>query len=269
MAGTLVVLSGGQDSTTSLFYAKKFLQGPIHAISFDYGQKHKIELDSARGIAKLAGVESHEVVQLGEGILKSTSPLVDKTRDVGTYARVDDLPGGVEPTFVPGRNALFIVIAANRMVALGADSLVMGVCQADFGGYFDCRQDFITEFSQGLSIGLAGRKDRVPIHVPLMDMSKADSVKLAARMEGCLPALALSHTCYNGTVPPCLKCHACLLRARGFYEAGIPDPLVVACKAEGTLSPETPDHGLLEVSKTAGTTESKEEAPPVRRKTTK
>ncbi len=210
-----------------MFWAKTVLRPKyIHAVTFDYGQKHKIEIESSRKVAEMAGVTSHEIINIGP-ILIGSSPLVNSNFSVGRYASVDNLPKGVEPTFVPGRNALFLTIAANRASALGTDDIVTGVCEADFAGYFDCRQVFITKFAEALSEGLFGVPDRLTIHTPLMSLTKMHSVLLASGLEGCMEALAYSHTCYNGEVPPCGECHACLLRKRGFIEANIADPLVV------------------------------------------
>lgn len=229
MESCLVVLSGGQDSTTCLFWAKHVLKPKhLHAVTFNYGQKHKVEIASSRIIADMAGVASHEVIDIGP-ILIGSSPLVNDKFSVGRYASVDQLPSGVEPTFVPGRNALFLTIAANRAVALGTSEIITGVCEADFAGYFDCRRIFITKVAEALSEGIFGVPDRLSIHTPLMQLTKKQSVELATQLEGCMEALTYSHTCYNDEVPPCGECHACLLRIRGFVEAGVPDPLMVRC----------------------------------------
>lgn len=244
-AGALVVLSGGQDSTLALFWAKSQFGSAVKAISFNYGQRHARELQAAAKVAELAQVD-HEIVELGP-ILKGTSPLVNKDVEVGKYQSTADLPGGVEPTFVPCRNALFLTIAANRMVVSNFGTLVTGVCEADYGGYPDCRRDFITELEQALSMGLTGSKHSFNIQTPLMNLSKADSVRMAKDFDGCWEALAYTHTCYDGGEIPCLKCHACLLRARGFYEAGYDDPMILRLKKEGKLDSSVPGHGLLEV----------------------
>lgn len=215
----LVVLSGGQDSTTCLYWALE-TYAEVSALSFDYGQRHRVELDAARRIAAGAGV-THECI-LMPGLFRGTSPLTDASRAVERYADVDALPTeGVEDTFVPGRNILFLSVAANRAYVAGADALVIGVAQEDFGGYPDCREDFIRAMEAALSLGL----DRaLRIETPLMHLNKAETVKLARRLPGCWAALAETHTCYEGEVPACGHCHACLLRARGFAAAGFKDP---------------------------------------------
>lgn len=233
MSKVLVVLSGGQDSTTCLFWAKKHFK-EVHAITFDYNQRHRIEIASALTIAKMAGVASHKVVVLGP-ILESTSPLVSEA-PLEQYKDHHSLPGGLEKTFVPMRNQMFLTIAANRAYALGCTDLVTGVCQEDFGGYPDCRRSFIDAFEVACNEGTFTEEPGLTIHTPLMYMSKAASVNLAVNLPGCYSALAYSHTSYDGAYPPVGKDHATLLRAKGFEEAGIPDPLVIRANNDGLMN---------------------------------
>lgn len=224
MASALVVFSGGQDSTTCLYWAKSQYER-VHAVTFCYNQRHAIEIDSARKIAAMAGV-SHEVIDLG-AIFKGLSPLTDHSLPVDHFAVEDSkepaLPSGVATTFVPGRNILFFTIAANRAYVHNVDSIVVGVAQQDYGGYPDCRQDFISKLEAALVSGL---DRRLEIVTPLMNMTKKETVELAQSLPGCLDALAYSTTCYEGHFPPCGKCHSCVLRAKGFAEAGVNDPLL-------------------------------------------
>jgi 7-cyano-7-deazaguanine synthase len=217
----LVIFSGGQDSTISLYWAKEKFKG-VHAVTFDYGQRHRIEIESAKKIAQLAEVEYHEIIDI-TGMMKTTSPLVDFSQEVGQYRSVDELPGGIEPTFIPCRNILFLTIAANRAVVKGIKDLVIGVSAIDYGGYPDCRPKFITSMEETLRHGL---EMEMNIHAPLISLSKKDTALLSSKIPGCMEALAYSHTCYEGRFPPCAKCHACLLRMKGFKEAGIEDPLM-------------------------------------------
>jgi 7-cyano-7-deazaguanine synthase len=129
---------------------------------------------------------------------------------------------GLPNTFVPGRNLLFMTLAAAWAWQLGTTDLVTGVCQTDYSGYPDCRADTMAALQQALRLGL---ELEVTIHTPLMHISKADSVRLA-QAEGGLELLAWTHTCYAGQVPPCGLCPACQLRAKGFAEAGVDDPLL-------------------------------------------
>lgn len=234
----LVVLSGGQDSTTCLFWAKA-LRWDVSAITFDYGQRHKRELESANVVAQLAGIaHKHHVVHVGD-VLKGTSPLVNELSKLEQYEDYNSLPGGLEKTFVPMRNQFFLTLAANRAYCLGISDLVTGVCQEDSGGYPDCRQEFITSFEKTCNYGtftnspLTARS--LYIHTPLMNMTKAESVHLALSLPGCYQALAYTHTSYDGAYPPKGMDHATLLRSKGFAEAGIPDPLILRAVNEGLM----------------------------------
>lgn len=231
----LVVLSGGQDSTTCLFYALQQGYDEVSAVAFDYGQKHRIELDSAKAVAHIAGVKL-EIVELGP-ILSGTSPLVSD-EPLEQYED-GELPGGLEKTFVPMRNQLFLTLAANRAYVIGATNLITGVCQADNGGYPDCRRSFIDAFEQTTNLGTftgePGTVSPLKVHTPLMDLSKAESVHLAARVPGAFAALAYTHTAYDGQYPPNGADHATVLRAQGFEEAGLPDPLILRAYVDGLL----------------------------------
>lgn len=230
----LVVLSGGQDSTTCLAWALKMYRPEnVYAVTFDYGQRHSEELTSAHVIASLAGLKTrHERIAVPD-VLQGTSPLVNRAVDVERYADAASLPGGLEKTFVPMRNQLFLTLAANRAVCIalrdGAErvDIITGVSQEDYGGYPDCRGAFIS--AMGTAIGASLDAPALPlVHVvaPLMFLSKRDTVLMAQRLPGALGLLSRSHTCYNGHRPPCGKCHACLLRAKGFADAGVTDPLL-------------------------------------------
>lgn len=245
----LVVLSGGQDSTTCLFWAKANYD-EVHAITFDYGQRHRIEIEAAIKVASMAGVASHEVVAL-PGILKSTSPLtsdapLEKYDNPEQMASV--IGDRVELTFVPMRNTFFLTIAMNRAVALGCYNLVTGICQEDNANYPDCTEDYrgLFESMVNESLGAGMRVQEYYIDAPLMYLSKAQTVELARRLPGCWEALAYSHTSYDGKYPPTDKNHANVLRADGFAKAGFPDPLVVRAWTEGLmLLPGTANYDSL------------------------
>jgi len=230
---SLVVFSGGQDSTTCLLWAFREFQVPkdkrrelVKTVTFDYQQRHSIEIESAKKICDLVGVD-FDLVKIPE-VLRSASPLVDLQAAVEQHNSVTEFKSGLQDTFVPGRNILFLTIAANLAYHHGAANIVIGVCQEDFGGYYDCRNDFISSMEKTLNQGLFGTDTGIKIHTPLMFLNKAQTVKLAAELGSeALEALSLSHTCYQGLNPPCGKCHSCLLRERGFKEAGIEDPLLV------------------------------------------
>lgn len=232
----LVVLSGGQDSTLCLHWALQQGFDEVQAVAFHYGQKHSIELEMADVQTERVGVP-FEIVELGP-ILKGTSPLVDPNAELEQYTD-GDLPGGLEKTFVPMRNQMFLTIAANRAYVIGATNLVTGVCQADSGGYPDCRQNFIDALEASINLGTftgePGTVSSLKIHTPLMDLSKAESIHMAMNIPGAYEAWAYSHTAYDGAYPPLGFDHATVLRAQGFEEAGVPDPLTVRAACEGLM----------------------------------
>jgi len=247
----LVILSGGQDSTTCLYWAlQKFTE--VSAITFDYAQRHRKEIEAAKVVSSIAGVRDHTVVELGP-ILRGSSPLISEEK-LGQYKDHASLPGGLEDTFVPMRNQLFITIAANHAYAIGCTDLVTGVCEEDFGGYPDCRQIFIDAIenacNQGTFTGGPGALQNLRIHTPLMNLTKAESVKLATTLPGCYNALSYSHTAYDGVFPPTGRDHASLLRAKGFEEANVPDPLVLRAVTAGLMAePKTKNYSAVEVVK--------------------
>lgn len=247
----VVVLSGGQDSTTCLFWARH-AGFEVHAVTFDYNQRHAREIEAAKRVAKLAGVLSHEIITLGP-VLKGTSPLIsDNTLE--QYADHRSLPGGIEKTFVPMRNQLFLTIAANRAYVHNAEALVTGVCEEDYGGYPDCRSAFIDVLTHACNIGTFTGEDGTPgpltILTPLMRLTKKATVKMALTLPGCYAALAWTHTSYDGAYPPVGRDHATLLRAKGFEEANVPDPLVLRAHLEGLMDlPDSPNYAPEMVEK--------------------
>jgi 7-cyano-7-deazaguanine synthase len=213
----LVVLSGGQDSTTCLYWAlDRFGQGNVEAVTFDYGQRHRVELESARHIAAMAGV-AQTVLPIDTFAAIGGNALTDAAITPETTS-TDSLPN----TFVPGRNLIFLTFAAAFAYTRGCRHLVTGVAQTDYSGYPDCRENTLKALELALRLGM---DTRVELHAPLMYLTKAETVYLAQRC-GAMDALAWSHTCYNGEQPPCGHCASCLLRAQGFAQAGVADPLV-------------------------------------------
>lgn len=218
----LVVFSGGQDSTTCLYWAlERFGAGQVETLTFDYGQRHRIELEAARSIAKFAAVP-HTVLPIDTFSALGGNSLTDAALDIreAAPATAQALPN----TFVPGRNLVFLTYAAAFAWQRNIRHLVTGVAQADYSGYPDCREDTIAALQAALRLGM--ERD-FEIHTPLMNLSKSQTVDLANSL-GALEALGMSHTCYRGMRPPCGSCPACVLRAKGFSESGIADPLLVA-----------------------------------------
>ena len=229
MASALVLFSGGQDSTTCLFWAlaPAGLGGggfeTVRAVGFDYGQRHAVELEQARAIAAAAGVP---YTVLGLRGLLGGSALIGETGSVSAaHALAPDLPA----SFVPGRNALFLSIAAARAFLDGTQDLVGGMCETDYSGYPDCRRDFVDAQARASALALDAP---VRIHTPLMALTKAETWKLARDL-GTVRGLdvletvrEMSHTDYNGDRTERhawgygrLDNPASVLRAQGYAEA--------------------------------------------------
>lgn len=212
----LVLFSGGQDSTTCLYWAKRRF-GRVEALGFDYGQKHAIELEQAAAIAREAQV-SFQVLNI-QGTL-SGSALTEHEQDVSAqHTHNPSLPA----SFVPARNALFLTLAAGFAYNREIHDLVGGMCQTDYSGYPDCRRVFIDSMQTALS--LATEID-LRIHTPLMYLSKAETWKLAADLEILEIVREMTHTDYNGNRQErhewgygALDNPASVLRARGYEEA--------------------------------------------------
>ena len=215
----LVVLSGGQDSTTCLYWAlDRFGTDCVDTITFDYGQRHKIEIECANRVAEFAGVPN-KVFPIDTFEALGGNALTDA--DIGVHEESDT---GLPNTFVPGRNIIFRTFAAAYAWQRKIGHIVTGVAQTDYSGYPDCRQQTIAALESTVRLGM---ESKVEIHTPLMNLSKKQTVQLARDL-GALDSMALTHTCYLGSRPPCGKCPACRLRAKGFEEAGIEDPLLSA-----------------------------------------
>jgi len=215
----LVVLSGGQDSTTCLYWAiDRFGLANVSAITFDYGQRHRVELECAEDIAQRLSVPQaclpiDTFAALGGDALTDTNIEIENQVDGAT---------GLPNTFVPGRNIIFLTFAAAWAWPRKITHLVTGVAQTDYSGYPDCREETLQSLQKSLRLGM---ESEVEILAPLMHLSKKETVELARDLDA-IEAMAWTHSCYNGQRPPCGSCAACELRARGFAEAGIEDPLL-------------------------------------------
>jgi 7-cyano-7-deazaguanine synthase len=231
----LVVFSGGQDSTTCLHWALRTFSS-VECVFFDYGQRHQTEVLAAQNIAWRLGVPLR-LFRIDFFREMKGNALTDTTMAIDEGVAVT--PGtGLPNTFVPGRNLLFLTQAGAYAYTRGIRDVVTGVCQTDYSGYPDCRLDTMRALQRSLHLGLGWpeRKGTFRIHTPLMFRTKAESVALARRW-GALESLAFSHTCYEGAFPPCGKCPSCLLRAKGFAEAGVEDPLVLRAEAANGEDP--------------------------------
>ena len=226
----VVILSGGLDSTTCMGMAKA--EGyELYPITFDYGQRHRIELEHAKQVAAHYGVSGrHKVIKL------------DFLRDFGGSALTDDaieVPNVVQPTehasagatesdipvtYVPGRNLLFLSIATSYAEVTGAEAIYIGVNALDYSGYPDCRPEFIGKVEEVIAlatkVGVEGKA--IEIKTPLIDLTKADIIREGMRLE--VP-YHLTTSCYNGQAEACGQCDSCRLRLKGFEEAGSQDPI--------------------------------------------
>lgn len=210
----MVVFSGGQDSTTCLAQAMADFAN-VETVTFDYGQRHRVELDQAHRIATMAGVRAHHLLDM-KWLGRLTENALTRAEIPISHAA-----GELPSTFVDGRNLFFLSVAAVLAKQRGIHSIYAGVCETDFSGYPDCRNDFIKSLNSTLNLGIDYHFD---IRTPLMWLTKADTVRLMATL-GKLEWYAETHTCYEGRRPACGTCPACVLRLKGFRDAGIPDPL--------------------------------------------
>lgn len=204
----VVVFSGGQDSTTCLIQALAHYD-EVHAITFNYGQRHSQEIAVAQAIAGELGVTAHKVLDLA---LLNELAISSLTRDaIPVSSALQD--NGLPNTFVPGRNILFLTLAAVYAYQVGAEVVITGVCETDFSGYPDCRDEFVKALNQALCLGL---EKPLRLVTPLMWLNKAQTWALADRYGRLDYVRTRTLTCYNGLVGDgCGECPACELRARG------------------------------------------------------
>lgn len=217
----IVLFSGGLDSTTCLYWA--LAQGyECETLTISYGQKHEREVRAAREIAERLGVKQH-FVTLDFPWLASSS-LVDNKQEIPDLPMEEIQSGKIPSTYVPGRNLVFLSIAASLMDSLQADAIVAGPNAVDFSGYPDCTPAFFSAASDAINRGTQrGVLNGVEVLAPLMDLSKAGIVKLGAQLG--VP-FELTWSCYSGGDKPCGFCDSCKLRARGFADAGVVDGAV-------------------------------------------
>ncbi len=217
MSGHLVVLSGGLDSTVCMALASQESGSPPLALTFDYGQRHRTELDRSAGVAGHFRSE-HLVVALDTSAWGG-SALTDPSIDVPTAGA----EGGIPVTYVPARNSIFLAVALGVAEARRLDAVWIGVNAIDYSGYPDCRPEFIEAFrgvaATGQKRGVEG--DPIAIRTPLIECTKSEIIRIGLRLDA---PLALTWSCYRGGDAPCGTCDACVLRARGFADAGIDDP---------------------------------------------
>lgn len=220
------LLSGGLDSSTCLAWALR--EGfDCHALSFDYGQRHHIELAAAARVAHALGASRHVTARIDLRIFGGSALTADI--DVPKHASVSEIVGGGVPiTYVPARNTIFLSYALAWAETLGASDIVIGVNAVDYSGYPDCRPEYIEAFVRMADLatraGVEGHA-RLRIHSPLISLTKAGIIRLARELG---VDLSLTHSCYDPGPDgrACGRCDSCLLRLKGFAEAGEKDPLL-------------------------------------------
>lgn len=225
MTRAVVLLSGGLDSATVLAIAREQGFTP-YALSFRYGQRHVVELDAAARVARALGAVEHRVAEvdlrwIGGSALTSEIAVPKDREEIGGA-------GDIPITYVPARNALFLCYALAWAEVLGARDLFAGMNALDYSGYPDCRPEFLAAFEEmarlGTRAGALGTKWK--IHAPLIAMSKAEIIRTGTRLG---VDYGITHSCYDpivreGVALACGRCDSCVLRRRGFAEAGLPDP---------------------------------------------
>ncbi len=223
MPKAVVLLSGGLDSTTALAVAQS--QGfEAYALSVDYGQRHRVELDHAAVIARMMQVSDHRVVKLDLRAIGGSALTADVAVPKGRSA--DEINHGIPITYVPARNTILLGLALGYAETVGAFDLFIGANHLDYSGYPDCRPEFLTAFEALANLatkaGVEGT-GRFRVHSPLLKLTKADIIREGMRL-GVDYALTLS--CYDPDEQgrACGRCDSCLLRQKGFAEAGVPDP---------------------------------------------
>ena len=216
----VVLLSGGLDSAVTLFFALK-KRYDCYCLTFDYGQRHKREIELAKRIAQNARLKI-EVVELH--LPWKGSSLVDKDIRLPLNRAMEEISTGVPSTYVPARNTIFLSVAASFAEAIGAWSIFIGAHSEDSSGYPDCRKDYLEAFKKVIKLGTKrGREGMLHLEFPLTGMAKKEIIELGRELG--VP-FELTSSCYNGEERPCEECDSCILRAKGFKEAGIKDPLV-------------------------------------------
>jgi 7-cyano-7-deazaguanine synthase len=218
MNRAIVLLSGGLDSATTLYYAKA-MGYDVRALIFDYGQRHRREVVAARELARAAKVR-FEVVKIS--MPWKGSALLDLSLRVPSRGIKKN---AIPPTYVPARNIIFLSFAASFAEAVGARAIFIGANAVDYSGYPDCRPEFFKAFQAALDQGLKTgvQKKGIRILIPLVDMSKADIVELGQKLG--VP-FEKTWSCYNGAEKICGVCDSCRLRAKGFLRAKVIDPVV-------------------------------------------
>jgi len=226
MKHAVVLLSGGLDSATTLAIARS--RGyETYPLSFDYGQRHRQELDAARKIANSLAAKEHRIIKIDNQIFAGSALINDV--DVPKSRSEEEIGRGIPSTYVPARNTIFLAHALAWTETIPAGHIFIGANAIDYSGYPDCRPEFIALFETLANVGTkAGAEGaRIQIHAPLIKLSKAEIIRKAVELN---IDLSLTHSCYDPTPDgrACGECDSCQLRLKGFREAGVTDPIKYA-----------------------------------------
>ena len=231
MKKALVLFSGGLDSTTALYWAKsKFSQ--IWALTIDYGQRHRLEIEFAQKICRQLGLQQKifrvDLTQFGG------SALTDLNQELPQYHHVEEIQSGVPSTYVPFRNGIFLSLAAAWGEVLGIEAIICGFNTIDSPNYPDTRSSFVQAMEkaiqEGTKVGQAGQN--IKILAPFVDLKKSEIIQTGLALGA---DYSYSLSCYSGQEVPCQKCAACLLRAQAWWEIGQEDHLITRLKKEGKI----------------------------------
>jgi len=223
MKSAVVLLSGGIDSTTTLAIA--LAEGyEAYALSFDYGQRHRIETQAARRAADSLGAKKHRIAKIDLRVFGGSALTGDI--DMPKQRSETEIANGIPVTYVPARNTIFLAYALGWAEVIQAADIFLGVNAIDYSGYPDCRPEFIEAFQTVANVGTKAGVEggRFQIHTPLIKFSKAEIIRKAVELG---VDLSLTHSCYDPSPDglACGECDSCLLRLKGFREAGIQDPI--------------------------------------------
>ncbi len=220
MPDSIVLLSGGLDSTVVL--AKALAEGrePV-ALSFRYGQRHSRELESAKAVAAHYNI-AHNIMDLDLSTLRSS--LVHEDEDLPEGRSEEDMGHDIPSTYVPARNIILLSIAAGMCESIGGEAVFIGANSVDYSGYPDCRAEFFQAYEDMLSLGTRSGVEGTPITIetPILFLSKEEIVRLGTELDA---PLQLTWSCYRGGEKACGRCDSCILRLKGFEDAGMKDPI--------------------------------------------
>lgn len=218
----VALVSGGLDSTVSLAVAKSN-NLDVHALTVRYGQRHEIELESAKRVCRHFDVDSHQVIDLDLRCFGGSA----LTDSIDVPKDCDPSGPGIPVTYVPARNTIFLSLALAWADSIDARHLFLGVSSVDYSGYPDCRPEFIEAFEKTANLGTRAVDDekKFKIHTPVIGLTKGETVRLGVSLG---VDFSLTWSCYDPIdgVTPCGSCDSCQLRAKGFSEAGVTDPLI-------------------------------------------